>query len=157
MPDLAEQTINIVRQEYQGDIQDAGTMGLHEVVFTVPAGDIVAFATYVLNRGWWHLATISGQDLGEVIQLLYHFNANEPPSVTIKTSVPKAAPKIASITPAIPAATMYEREVHDLLGVQFEGHPKLARLVLSDDWPDDVFPLRLEELAKQAERDKEKE
>jgi NADH-quinone oxidoreductase subunit C len=36
----------------------------------------------------------------------------------------------------------YEREVYDLLGVKFRGHPNLRRLVLSEDWPEDAHPLR---------------
>lgn len=155
MSDRAEQTIAIVRQEYHGEILDTGTAGQYELLFTVPADQIVQFATYIVQRGWWHLATMTGQDLGDQIEVLYHFNAEEPPAVTIKAAVPKDDPRIASITPEIPAATMYEREIFDLLGVQFEGHPRLERLVLPDDWPDGVYPLRLEELANQAERDKE--
>jgi Ni,Fe-hydrogenase III component G len=155
MSERAEQCIAIVREEYDGEILESGTAGQYEVVFTVPAEQIVQFATYIVNRGWWHLATITGQDLGEQIQMLYHFNAEEPPAVTIKAAVPKSDPRLPSITPQLPAATMYEREIFDLLGVQFEGHPRLERLVLSDDWPEGVYPLRLEELAKQAERDEE--
>ena len=135
-----EQAISQVRQEYQGDIIDARYLGLHELVFTISADQIVEFCQFIIAKGWWHLSTITGQDLGEDIQMLYHFNADEPPAVTVVTSVPKATASIKSITPQIPAATMYEREIYDLLGVVFEGHPKPERLVLSDDWPDDVFP-----------------
>jgi NADH-quinone oxidoreductase subunit C len=42
----------------------------------------------------------------------------------------------------LPGAVLYEREVHDLLGVVFDGHPSLERLILPDDWPEGVYPLR---------------
>ncbi|MHC5035633.1 MAG: NADH-quinone oxidoreductase subunit C [Planctomycetota bacterium] len=35
-----------------------------------------------------------------------------------------------------------EREMNDLLGIVFEGHPDPRRLILADDWPEGVYPLR---------------
>ncbi len=158
MSELGEAAIEKVRREYAGEIVETSQFGLHEVAITVPAGEIVAACKFVAANGWWHLSTISAQDLGEELELLYHFNGDQPPSVTVRTRVPKAAANIASITPELPAATIYEREVYDLFGVVFEGHPNPARLLLPDDWPDGVFPLRLEEIQAQAERDqKEKQ
>ncbi len=53
-----------------------------------------------------------------------------------------AAPRIPSLTQVIPATTWYERELHDELGVQVNGHPWLARLRLPADFPRDKFPHR---------------
>ncbi|MRR08830.1 Fe-S-binding domain-containing protein, partial [bacterium] len=51
-------------------------------------------------------------------------------------------PRLPSITPVIAGANWSEREIRDLLGVEFDGHPDPRRLVLSDDWPQGVHPLR---------------
>lgn len=51
-------------------------------------------------------------------------------------------PAVPSITPRVPAANWAEREFYDLVGIKPEGHPDPRRLVLSDDWPQDVHPLR---------------
>ncbi|RLG90884.1 hydrogenase large subunit, partial [Candidatus Bathyarchaeota archaeon] len=53
-------------------------------------------------------------------------------------------PVVPTITDIIPGAVLYEREVHDLLGVAFEGHPDLSPLVLPEEWPERVYPLRKE-------------
>jgi len=50
--------------------------------------------------------------------------------------------RIDSITEVIPGANWSERELRDLVGVHPEGHPDPRRLVLSDDWPEGVYPLR---------------
>ena len=55
---------------------------------------------------------------------------------------PATTPVYPSVTPLVPAAHWYEREVQDLLGLEPEGHPDPRRLVLHDDWPDGVYPLR---------------
>jgi len=51
-------------------------------------------------------------------------------------------PKVPSITPEIRAAAWAEREFQDLLGIEAEGHPDPRRLVLADDWPASLHPLR---------------
>ena len=59
-------------------------------------------------------------------------------------SAPAADPAFESITPDIPNAGWSEREYQDLLGMTFTGHPKPKRLVLADDWPAGIYPLRKE-------------
>jgi Ni,Fe-hydrogenase III large subunit/Ni,Fe-hydrogenase III component G len=51
-------------------------------------------------------------------------------------------PRLPSIVPRVPAANWGEREVYDMVGVECVGHPDPRRLVLSDDWPEGVFPMR---------------
>jgi Ni,Fe-hydrogenase III large subunit/Ni,Fe-hydrogenase III component G len=51
-------------------------------------------------------------------------------------------PRIESITPVVPAAAWAEREFRDAVGVVPEGHPDPRRLMLADDWPEGLFPLR---------------
>ena len=87
------------------------------------------------------ISAISGIDLGEKIGLMYHIRTNGA-IVTIRTEVPKENPKISSITDISPGASFHEREVADLFGVAFQGHPNLDRLVLPEDWPENLYPLR---------------
>jgi len=56
--------------------------------------------------------------------------------------VPWHDPRYPSATPRVPAANWYEREARDLLGLEPVGHPDPRRLVLPDDWPDGIYPLR---------------
>ncbi len=64
--------------------------------------------------------------------------------VLLRTAVPGDNPVMDSITPDIPGAGWSEREYIDLLGMTFEGHPKPKRLILADDWPEGIYPLRKE-------------
>ncbi len=87
------------------------------------------------------LSAITGLDSDENIELLYHIRAEEA-LITIRTSLPKQKPEIGSITDLIPGANFHEREVMDLLGVTFINHPSPKRLILPEDWPENLFPLR---------------
>ncbi len=62
--------------------------------------------------------------------------------VSVEATIDPARPRFPSVTRRLPAAHWYEREVQDLLGLVPEGHPDPRRLVLHDDWPEGVHPLR---------------
>jgi len=86
------------------------------------------------------LSTITGTDLGNEIELNYHMACGG--TVTLKNRVSREKPVIRTITDILPGANLYEREVFDLLGVIFVGHPNLKRLMLPENWPKGNYPLR---------------
>ncbi|HEY8370432.1 MAG TPA: NADH-quinone oxidoreductase subunit C [Thermodesulfobacteriota bacterium] len=67
----------------------------------------------------------------EVVYHLYSFAANQ--RLRVKTRASESTP-VPSLTGLWKAANWLEREVWDLFGVRFEGHPNLTRIVLPDDW-----------------------
>jgi len=67
---------------------------------------------------------------------------NEKCFVTVKVLISPDKPTYPSVTPLVPACVWYEREAYDMFGLVAEGLPDKRRLVLSDDWPEDLFPLR---------------
>ncbi|MEM4576541.1 MAG: NADH-quinone oxidoreductase subunit C [Candidatus Nezhaarchaeales archaeon] len=97
-----------------------------------------------ISNGEYHLTTITGADLdGDQVELTYFlWLLPQKLRVLIKTRVPKRELKIRSLTDFIPAAVLYERETYEMLGVVFEGHQKLERLFLPEDWPEGSYPLR---------------
>ncbi len=56
------------------------------------------------------------------------------------TSVARDEPSVPSLTPIWPGAGYSEREVYDMFGIDFEGHPDLTRILMPDDW--EGHPLR---------------
>jgi NADH-quinone oxidoreductase subunit C len=54
--------------------------------------------------------------------------------VTVKLRVPIAEPAVESVTPDWPTANHQEREVYDMFGVVFEGHPDLRRILMPEDY-----------------------
>ncbi len=86
---------------------------------------------------------LTGVDTPEGIEVLYHFCFDEAGLVvTLKVLLDKKHPKVDTITPIVKGAEWIEREIHELLGVDFAGHPNMKRLILADDWPEGVYPLR---------------
>ncbi|MCX8177699.1 MAG: NADH-quinone oxidoreductase subunit C [Candidatus Bathyarchaeota archaeon] len=75
------------------------------------------------------------------ISVMYHL-CSSGELITFKVEVPKDEAVIPSITDLIPGVNFHEREVMDLFGVTFKGHPNPQRLILPDKWPEGVYPLR---------------
>lgn len=62
--------------------------------------------------------------------------------ITVRAEVDPVSLEFPSVTPRVPAAVWGEREVRDMYGLRPVGLPDERRLVLPDDWPDDLYPLR---------------
>ncbi|HUS46461.1 MAG TPA: NADH-quinone oxidoreductase subunit C [Phycisphaerae bacterium] len=89
------------------------------------------------------LATVTGIDVRDGIDILYHWCfAGDTYVVTVKGLAARPSLEIDSVGQDLPAADWIEREMHDLLGAEFRGHPDMRRLILADNWPDGVHPLR---------------
>ena len=69
------------------------------------------------------------------IEIVYHlFSYRHRHSACVKVEVPRESPRLPAVTAIWPTANWLEREQFDLLGVIFEGHPDLRRLLMPDDW-----------------------
>lgn len=80
--------------------------------------------------------SITGVDTGDTFTCVYHlFSYAHRHTLVLKTSVSRQAPRLPSTVHVWPVADWYEREIYDLYGVVFDGHPDLRRLLLPEDWP----------------------
>ena len=105
--------------------------------------------SFLKDNGFGHLSGITGLQSGDSFELLYHLSGGGV-LLTVRVNLPLKNDVIPTITDIIPGALLYEREIHDLFGVKFEGHPNLEPLILPEDWPGGAHPMR------KTENDKEK-
>jgi len=70
-----------------------------------------------------------------VIEIVYHLlSYRHRHAIVLKVELDRAAPKVSTVEGVWKAANWFEREVYDLFGVEFSGHPDLRRIMLPDDW-----------------------
>jgi len=68
-------------------------------------------------------------------QLSYHLlSLGYKERIRLRAMVDEAHPTVESITPVWAGANYYEREVFDLFGISFQGHPDMRRIMMPDDW-----------------------
>jgi len=115
----------------------------NELTLTVAANEIRAAAAAVQAAGYNFFEDMTAVDWfpsSPRFQLSYHilshaFKEHIRLRVLLReTSVDEPNPSVESITSVWPSANYYEREVFDLFGVNFEGHPNLRRIMMPDDW-----------------------
>ena len=76
-------------------------------------------------------------------EIYYHFSEDESGGViSLHVILPEEAPEISSLTPLFEAANWIEREMREILGIQFHGHPNPEKLISEGNWAEGVYPLR---------------
>lgn len=85
----------------------------------------------------------TGIDARNGVEILYHMAFDKDGIVvSVRTLVPKPELEMPIFSDIIPATNWIERELHEMFGVNFIGHPNLERLLLPDDWTEGVYPYR---------------
>jgi NADH-quinone oxidoreductase subunit C len=90
------------------------------------------------GRGYSFLASLHGVDywpdeprLGVLYELL---DMNKVDRISVKVRVDTRAPSVRTVTDLFPGADFPEREVYDMFGVEFDGHPDLRRILMPEDF-----------------------
>jgi Ni,Fe-hydrogenase III component G len=77
------------------------------------------------------------------MEILYHFTIEDINLlISLRVKLDKSRLQIDSLTPLMKGANWIEREINEMLGIEFRGHPDMRRLLLPDEWPEGVYPLR---------------
>jgi len=113
--------------------------------------DLVPLCTYLKNTlGFEHLSCVTAVDWKDHFECVYHVeNYYNGCVVEVHAHIPYDDPKIASLVPLWNAANFLEREMWDLMGIEFEGHPNLERILLPQDFK--FHPLR-KDFAQEVDR-----
>ncbi len=88
------------------------------------------------------LMCLTGMDYGDgTLGVVYHLGSTpHKHTLTVKVLVPKETPSVPTVEKVWRTADWHEREAYDLIGITFEGHRDLRRILLPDDW--EGHPLR---------------
>ncbi len=99
---------------------------------------VVAVLEQLRAKGFSFLASVHGVDYyPEEPRLGVHYEMLDMESadrLTVKLRVPLDSPNVPSVTPTWPTANHQEREVYDMFGVNFTGHPDMRRILMPEDY-----------------------
>ena len=115
------------------------------VEIKVPREKLLESARACKRLGYDYLSAVTGVDWRDRLEMLYHFYSYDyvatPGCIVLRVDLPpEPNPLCPSLTPIWAGAEFQEREVYDLMGVRFVGHPDLRRILTADDFPG--HPLR---------------
>ena len=107
-------------------------------VARVPPDELVGFVEQVRSSGYAMFVDLCAVDYftrEPRFEVAINVVSVSPPRrLRILVGVPGDQPVLPTITGVYPGANFYEREAWDLLGIEFEGHPDLTRILLPDEW-----------------------
>ncbi len=152
-----KQVLQDLTTRFKQDILEVFDKSKTRVYIEIRPEAIIPIARYIFKDLDARFNIASGIDTRKFIEILYHFTFEELALlISLRVKLDRAKPAIDSLTPVSEAFNWIEREMHELLGIQFKGHPGLKRLLLSDKWPKGVYPLRCDykEWDKTAIRDR---
>lgn len=142
-----ELIIQNILSKWPGSVEMLSSTHGQNVILLNQQNLILEVASLFKERGYKVLQLISSTDFPEsnIIEISYFLASFSTQTminddIQIKVQVSRENPKIQSVSSLWPSANFLERECFDMLGVIFEGHPDLTRILTSDDW--EGYPLR---------------
>lgn len=112
--------------------------------YLVPANKLIEFATTVKNDlGYDYLSSVTGVDYlpDDIMEVVYHaYKSSGGPALVFKVQTRRDQSVVPSLVSVYPGADFQEREAWDLLGIKFEGHPDLRRILMWEGF--EGHPLR---------------
>ncbi len=93
---------------------------------------------------WGYLAAITGLDLSPAaneFEVLYHF-CEGAAVLTLRVHIPRDSARLPTVCGIIPHASLFERELREMYGIQVGDIPETDHVYLPEDWPPQTYPLR---------------
>ncbi|GEM_PF-313789 len=135
--------IEIVKDALKSVATEFNVKSEKRVYVVVPKEKIIETAKIVFKDLGMRFAIASGIDTPRAIEIMYHFSPDAYNMlVNISVFINKDDLTIDSIASVITGAAWIETEIREMLGVTFNNHPGPEKLLLGDDWPEDLHPLR---------------
>lgn len=138
----------LIEARFPGALLARDAEGSHPSITVEPQAwrDVARFLRHDPRTGFNFLRCVSALDLHPepLVELVYDLIAMQPDgagglwrnagTIAIRVRLPRDGASVASVADIWPAAEWHEREAFDLMGVRFEGHPDLRRILCPDDW-----------------------
>lgn len=115
-------------------IEAAAEVG-RELRLRVSAASLLDIALFSKEKGFSYPADITAVDAGPALHVIYRLvNLDTGQHLVITVPAPRTGGRVPTLSRLFPGAEWPEREVYDLFGLRFDGHPDLRRILLTDDW-----------------------
>ena len=113
------------------------------ITIRIDPGALVKIADHFYNEQELRFIIASGLHSKKGFEIFYHFSNDKSGHViNLHVVLPQVNPDIDTLTGLFSAAEWIEREIHELLGIDFKGHPNLVPLISKDNWPEKTYPYR---------------
>jgi NADH-quinone oxidoreductase subunit C len=115
------------------------------VIISIKPDSILKVADYLYKTDGFRFIIASALHTKEGFEIHYHFSKDEIGLIlNIHVLLDKNKPEIESLSNMFNASNWIEREMHELLGINFLNHPNQEKLISEGNWAEGIYPLRKE-------------
>jgi len=152
---VEEELLKAIKEGLADALVEAKVWRPQRIEVRVKAEKLIEAARFLRDKlGFDHIAAVTGVDYPEkrMIEVIYHvWSTGRMVMLALKTEASRDKPSLPSLVNVWEGALYHERETHEMLGVNFEGHPNLSLLLLPEDWDwsSKGYPLRKDFVLKE--------
>ena len=139
--------IESLNKNFREEIIEIEIKSAKRATVSIKKDALIKVADYLYNKLKLRFIIASALHTRRGFEIYYHFS-NDKSGLIINLNVilPKEKPEIESLTSVFEAANWIEREMHEILGINFLNHPNLEKLISEGNWAKGVYPYRNEDL-----------
>lgn len=128
---------------FKSEILDVATKNQRRVIITIAPDAILKVADYLYREEGFRFIIASALHSKRGFEIHYHFSHDAAGLIlNIHVILDKENPRVESLSNMFNASNWIEREMHELLGIDFLNHPNQEKLISEGNWAEGVYPLR---------------
>jgi NADH-quinone oxidoreductase subunit C len=132
-----------LRERYPEAIQEIEVHNPLRLTATIQSHALLEVAEYVFLKIGFRFIIATAIHSKKGFEILYHFSDDSSGIIlNIHVILPHQKPAIQSLTALLSGVEWIEREMHELFGIGFEGHPNLVPLISAGNWEEGTYPYR---------------
>ena len=140
-----ESIIEKFKAKFNSDILETVMKNQKRIIITMRSDSIINVATYLFKTEGFRFIIASALHTKKGFEIHYHFSKDSIGLIlNIHVILDKDNPQIESLSNMFNASNWIEREMHELLGINFLNHPNQEKLISEGNWAEGIYPLRKE-------------
>jgi len=140
---MSTEIVNLIKKSFGQKIADIKKVNDKRIYIEIPADYLRTAADFLFNQMKLRFSIASGVDEKDYLEILYHFSFDkEGVFITLRVKLDSRKPEVDTLTDIIKGTKWIERELHELMGINFINNKDLRNLLLSEDYKGKKNPLR---------------
>jgi NADH-quinone oxidoreductase subunit C len=132
-------------EQFKSDILEVSVKNQKRIIITIMPDAIINVADFLYRKEEFRFIIATALHTKKGFEIHYHFSKDSIGLIlNIHVILDKDNPQIESLSNIFNASNWIEREMHELLGINFLNHPNQEKLISEGNWAEGVYPLRKE-------------
>lgn len=135
--------IEDLKGKFGAEILDINEKNDKRITVDIPGKAIIKISRYLYHDQHFRFIIASALQTKKGFEIYYHFSFDSTGLIlNLHVVLPQEKPEVESLTALFEGASWIEREMHEILGINFLNHPNLEKLISQGNWAEGVYPYR---------------